>query len=70
MTGQKPGLRDRGQGFIDVFEQKDPITTTASQGTRVRRAPDRLLVPEWGRLFAAVPNRGTQASEVLVYQAN
>jgi DNA-binding beta-propeller fold protein YncE len=59
-----------GQGFIDVLEQKDPdhydrIARYATPpGTRTG-----LFVPEWGKLFAAVPHRGEQGSEILVYQA-
>lgn len=59
-----------GQGFIDVLQQKDPdhyeriarIQTPA--GTRTG-----LFVPEWGKLFAAVPHRGEQSAEIRVYDA-
>lgn len=60
-----------GQGFIDVLQQKDPdhydrIARFATPaGTRTG-----LFVPELRRLFAAVPHRGTQSSEILVYEAN
>jgi DNA-binding beta-propeller fold protein YncE len=58
-----------GQGFIDVLQQKDPdhydrIARVATPpGTRTG-----LFVPELGRLFAAVPHRGGQQSEILVYE--
>jgi DNA-binding beta-propeller fold protein YncE len=59
-----------GQGFIDVLQQKDPnhyerIARTATPpGTRTG-----LFVPEWRKLFAAVPHRGEQRSEILEYEA-
>ena len=59
-----------GQGFIDVLQQKDPdhyerIARYATPpGTRTG-----LFVPDWGRLFAAVPQRGEQRSEILGYEA-
>ena len=58
-----------GQGFIDVFQQKDPdhydriAHYPVPSGTRTG-----LFVPEWGKLFAAVPHRGSQGSEILVYE--
>jgi hypothetical protein len=59
-----------GQGFIDVLQQKD-----ADHYERIARYPTPsgtrtgLFVPEWGKLFAAVPHRGGQGSELLVYEA-
>lgn len=58
-----------GQGFVDVFEQKG-----ADQYDRVAHlptAPDArtgLFVPDWGKLFVAVPHRGEQRAEVLVFE--
>ena len=58
-----------GQGFIDVLQQKDPdhyerIARYATPpGTRTG-----LFVPEWGKLFAAVPHRGEQRSEIIGYE--
>jgi DNA-binding beta-propeller fold protein YncE len=58
-----------GQGFVDVFEQKD-----ADRYNRIARyataagARTGLFVPEWSKLFVAVPARGPQRAEVLVYQ--
>jgi YVTN family beta-propeller protein len=59
-----------GQGFIDVFQQKD-----ADHYEKLARYPTPpgtrtgLFVPEWGRLFAAVPHRGEQRSEIIEYEA-
>lgn len=59
-----------GQGFIDVLQQKDP-----DHYERIARYPTApgartgLFVPEWSTLFVAVPHRGSQAAEILVYQA-
>jgi DNA-binding beta-propeller fold protein YncE len=59
-----------GQGFIDVLQQRDP-----DRYERIARYPTPpgtrtgLFVPELGRLFAAVPHRGAQPSEILVYEA-
>ncbi len=59
-----------GQGFIDVLQQKD-----ADHCDRLGRYPipagtrTGLFVPDWGKLFAAVPHRGEQVSEILVYEA-
>jgi len=58
-----------GQGFVDVFEREDAdrydriahIATAAGARTG-------LFVPEWSKLFVAVPHRGEQRAEVLVYQ--
>jgi DNA-binding beta-propeller fold protein YncE len=58
-----------GQGFIDVLQQKD-----ADHYDRLARYPvpagtrTGLFVPDWGKLFAAVPHRGQQGSEILVYE--
>lgn len=58
-----------GQGFVDVFEQKDPdrYERIAHQPT-APGARTGLFVPDWGKLFVAVPHRGEQRAEVLVYQ--
>jgi len=59
-----------GQGFVDVLQQKD-----ADHYERIGRyqtpAGTRtgLYVPELDELFAAVPHRGQQGSEILVYEA-
>lgn len=58
-----------GQGFIDVLHQQD-----ADHYERIARYPTPpgtrtgLFVPEWGRLFAAVPHRGEQGCEIRVFE--
>jgi hypothetical protein len=58
-----------GQGFVDVFEQKDP-----DHYNRVAHLPTAtgartgLFVPEWGKLFVAVPHRGAQGAKILIYE--
>lgn len=60
-----------GEGFLDVFEQK-----SADQYQRIEHiatapgARTGLFVPDWGKLFIAVPHRGKQRSEVLLYETN
>jgi hypothetical protein len=57
-----------GQGFVDVFRQKDP-----DHYDRVARYPTAqgartgLFVPDWRKLFVAVPHRGDRDAEILVY---
>jgi DNA-binding beta-propeller fold protein YncE len=59
-----------GEGFIDIFEQRDPdhyapITKIATaSGARTS-----LFVPELNRLYLAVPHRGNQKAEIRVYEA-
>jgi DNA-binding beta-propeller fold protein YncE len=59
------------QGFIEVFQQKDP-----DHYVPVARYPTPphtqtgLYVPEWGKLFAAMQRQGEQDAEVRVYQAH
>jgi DNA-binding beta-propeller fold protein YncE len=58
-----------GQGFVDVFEQKDPdhYNRIAHHAT-APGARTGLFVPDWGKLFVAAPHRGEQRAEVLVYE--
>jgi len=55
---------------LDVFQQRDP-----DHYDHIARIPTPprmqtgLFVPEWGRLFAAVPNQGEQEAEIQVYEA-
>ncbi len=57
-----------GEGFVDVFDQKDP-----DRFTRIARLPTAagartgLFVPEWGKLFVAAPRRGGQVAHILVF---
>ncbi len=57
-----------GQGFVDVFAQKnaDHYDRTAHIATAAG-ARTGLFVPDWGKLFVAVPHRGEQRAEVLIY---
>ncbi len=59
-----------GQGFVDVFEQKDAdhYNPIARQAT-APGARTGLFVPDWGKLFVAVPRRGEQRAGILVYEA-
>jgi hypothetical protein len=57
-----------GGGFVDVFDQKD-----ADHYDRVEHlatapgARTGLFVADWGKLFVAVPHRGEQRAEVLIF---
>ncbi len=58
-----------GQGFLDTFEQKD--ADHYAHLDHIATAPGArtgLFVPDWGKLFVAVPHRGAQRAEVLVYE--
>lgn len=57
-----------GNGFVDVYSEKDPDHYTLL--TRVPgsfRAKTGLLVPEWNRYYLAVPRHQAQPAEVRVY---
>jgi DNA-binding beta-propeller fold protein YncE len=57
-----------GQGFIEIWQQTD-----ADHYDKIGRSPTAgdgrtgLFVPEWGKLFVAIPGHGTQQAEVLVF---
>jgi len=59
-----------GEGFVDVLQQDDP-----DHLTRLARLPSAsgartaLYVPEQGRLYLAVPQRGPQRSEIRLFDA-
>jgi hypothetical protein len=58
-----------GAGKIDIIDQTDPNTYTAS--TKVDTAEGArtgLLVPERDTLFVAVPHRGSQKAEIRAYR--
>ena len=58
-----------GEGFVDVFDQKGPDRyERVSHISTAAGARTGLFVPEWGRLFVAVPHRGEQRAEVLVFE--
>ena len=59
-----------GEGYVDTFQQND-----ADHLTRIARlasaagARTSLYVPDQGRLYVAVPLRGTQKAEIRIYEA-
>ena len=58
-----------GQGFVDVLDQKDAdhYDRTAHLATAAG-ARTGLFVPDWGKLFVAVPHRGEQGAGILIYE--
>jgi DNA-binding beta-propeller fold protein YncE len=57
-----------GAGKIDIIEQTDPNTYTASAKVNTADgARTGLFVPERDTLFVAVPHRGSQKAEVRAY---
>jgi hypothetical protein len=58
-----------GEGFIDVLEQKD--ADHYERVTKIPTAPGArtgLFVPQFNRLYLAVPHRGNQKAEIRVYE--
>ncbi len=58
-----------GQGFVDIFEQKD--AGHYSRIGHLATAPGArtgLFVPAWDTLCIAVPRRGEQRAQILVYE--
>lgn len=59
-----------GEGLIDIFNQNDPDHyQPAGRIPTAAGARTSLFVPELNRLYLAVPHRGTQKSEIRVYEA-
>jgi len=59
-----------GEGFIDIFEQRDPDHyQPAGRIPTASGARTSLFVPELNRLYLAVPRRGNQGAEIRVYEA-
>lgn len=59
-----------GEGFVDIFEQKG--ADEYERADRIATAPGArtgLFVPEWRKLFIAVPHRDEQRAEVRIYEA-
>ena len=59
-----------GEGFIDVLDARGP--STPSRLARIKTAAGArtaLFVPDQGRLYLAVPHRGSQKAEIRVYEA-
>jgi hypothetical protein len=58
-----------GEGFINVFEQRDANHyKTIAKIPTARGARTSLLVPELRRLYLAVPHHASQGAEVRVYE--
>ena len=58
-------------GYIEVFEQKDADHYNRIAGYETpSRSQTGLFVPEWGRLFVAVPAQNNRSAEIRVYQAH
>jgi DNA-binding beta-propeller fold protein YncE len=58
-----------GEGFIDVFDQRDPDHYRLSgKVATANGARTSLLVPELNRLYLAVPHRGNHKAEIRVYE--
>jgi len=58
------------QSALDIFEQRDP--DHYDHVARIPTPPHMqtgLFVPEWGKLFAAVPSPGEQGAEIQIYEA-
>jgi Uncharacterized conserved protein len=55
-----------GEGFVDVFDA-DRYNRIARYAT-ASGARTGLFVPEWEKLFVAVPHRGGQRAEILIYE--
>jgi DNA-binding beta-propeller fold protein YncE len=58
-----------GEGFIDVLDARTPAALTRL--ARIATAPGArtaLFSPEQGRLYLAVPHRGSQRAEIRVYE--
>jgi DNA-binding beta-propeller fold protein YncE len=58
-----------GEGFIDVLDQRD--ADHYEPAGRIPTAPGArtsLFVPELNRLYLAVPHRGSQKTEIRVYE--
>ncbi len=59
-----------GDGFIDIIQQQDADHyKSLTKIPTASGARTSLFVPELGRLYLAVPHRGTQRTEIRVYEA-
>ena len=59
-----------GEGFIDIFDQRDPDHYPPAGRIRTASgARTSLFIPEYNRLYLAVPHQGNQAAEIRVYEA-
>lgn len=58
-----------GDGFIDVFDARQPATLTrVARVATAAGARTSLFVPDQNRLYLAVPHRGSQRAEIRVYE--
>jgi len=59
-----------GEGFIDVFHQAGPDTYQLIEKIPTAKgARTSLYVPQWHRLFVAIPTRDGIAARIRVYEA-
>ena len=59
-----------GEGFIGIIQQQDADHyKSLTKIPTASGARTSLFVPELGRLYLAVPHRGTQRAEIRVYEA-
>jgi DNA-binding beta-propeller fold protein YncE len=60
-----------GEGFISVYRQIDANHYVASAKiATVPIARTSLYVPEWNRLYVALPKQESKSAEVRIYEAN
>lgn len=57
-----------GQGFLEVFALRDNAVQRIARIPTASGARTSLFVPDQDRLYVAVPHRGEQPAEVLIYQ--
>jgi len=60
-----------GEGTVEVLQQRDP--NNYEPGARITTAPGArtgFFAPAFHRLYVAVPHRGSQIAEVLVYRVD
>jgi hypothetical protein len=57
-----------GAGFLDVFDAAGPTPKRTGKVATAAGARTCLYVPDLGKLFLAVPRRGSQQAEVRVYK--
>jgi DNA-binding beta-propeller fold protein YncE len=58
-----------GEGFIDVLDARESSTLTRlARINTAAGARTALFAPDQGRLYLAVPHRGTQKAEIRVYE--
>jgi DNA-binding beta-propeller fold protein YncE len=59
-----------GEGFFNVYRQDSPDQySVASRTATAPNAKTSLLAPEIGRFFVVIPQQGSKAAELRIYQA-